>query len=182
MAFPKKYAETAARLRVPAGFLVAAVFLLLAQPTPRSFVAGVGIALCGLAIRAWAAGHLRKNLELTVSGPYAYVRNPLYLGSLIVALGCAVAGAHWGVGAVLAGFFVFFYLPVVGEEEGHLGKILPGYAEYRREVPRLRPRIPPYRGEARAFSFTQYRRNREYEALGAFLIVLAVLAAKLWLL
>lgn len=179
MAFPKKYAEWAARLRVPAGFAAAALLLVLARPGRSSLALGGALALLGLALRAWAAGHLRKNERLTASGPYAYVRNPLYLGSLIAAAGCAVAGASWMAGAAAAIFFAGFYLPVVEEEESHLEKILPGYRAYREQVPRLRPRLPPYRASSERFSASLYLKNREYQALAAFALVMALLAAKM---
>ena len=117
MAFPKQYAEFAARARVPLGFVIVALFLWLARPTMLSLIVGGLVALDGLLIRAWAAGHLRKNQELAVSGPYAYVRNPLYVGTLTVGIGFAVAGAHPAIGLALVVFFLALYLPVIEEEE-----------------------------------------------------------------
>ena len=81
------------RWRVPLGFACAAVFIVLARPTRLSLAAGGGVALVGLALRAWASGHIRKNDRLAVSGPYAHTRNPLYLGSFILGLGFTVAAA-----------------------------------------------------------------------------------------
>ena len=178
MAFPKKYAEFAARTRVPAGFAVLAAFLWFAQPTRESLVAGGAVALAGLAIRAWAAGHLEKNQRLATSGPYAHVRNPLYVGTLACGLGFAVAGARWGVGAALVAFFLAWYLPVVEEEESHLAKLLPGYGEYRRRVPSLVPALLPRYSGGAPFRCALYRRNREYHAAIAFAVALAALALK----
>lgn len=160
------------------GFVVAAAFLWLSRPTPQSILAGGTIALCGVAIRAWAAGHLRKNQQLAVSGPYAYVRNPLYVGTLLTGIGFGVAGAHLGIALVMVAFFLLSYLPVVEEEESHLRKILPGYDEYAERVPRLVPALSPrYRG-GEPFSGRLYVENREYQALVGFLVLLALLAAK----
>ncbi|MEZ5364386.1 MAG: isoprenylcysteine carboxylmethyltransferase family protein [Bryobacterales bacterium] len=181
MPFPKQYAEIAARTRVPAGFLVMAAFLWFAQPTPATMLLGVAIASAGLALRAWAAGHLAKNQKLATSGPYAHVRNPLYVGTLAVGIGFAIAGGRWSVGALLVLFFLLWYLPVVEEEERHLAKILPGYDDYRARVPQLIPALTPRYSGGESFQFALYRKNREYQALLAFLLTLAALAAKtLW--
>lgn len=179
MIFPKRYAAFAARTRIAAGFVVAATYLWFARPTWASLIAGDAIVAVGLGVRAWAAGHLRKNQALAVSGPYAYVRNPLYLGSLLAGIGFSLAGRHGGVAAAVLGFFLLYYLPVVEEEESHLAKILPGYDEYRRRTPRL---IPAFRGAPRSdlrFSGALYRKNREYEALIACLAANAALIAKI---
>lgn len=178
MPFPKKYAEFAARTRVTAGFLVAAAFLWLSRPTADSLLAGGAVALCGLAIRAWAAGHLRKNQQLAVSGPYAFVRNPLYVGTLLTGIGFGVAGAHLGIAIVMIAFFLLSYLPVVEEEESHLRKILPGYDEYARRVPRLLPALRPRYSGGERFSFDLYLKNREYQAFLGFLLLIAGLALK----
>jgi protein-S-isoprenylcysteine O-methyltransferase Ste14 len=178
MGFPKRYAELAARARVPAGFVVAAAFLAMAQPNGVSLAAGGTIALLGLALRAWAAGHLAKYESLSTSGPFAYLRNPLYAGTLIVGAGFAVAGARLGIGLALLAFFVLLYLPVIEEEESYLRDKFPEYAAYERRVPRLWPK--PARGGSSGgrFRFELYLRNQEYQAFGGFVVVMAMLAAK----
>ncbi len=178
MEFPKKYAEMAARTRVPAGFVVVAAFLWLATPTAASLAAGGAVGALGVAIRAWAAGHLAKNQQLATSGPYAHVRNPLYVGTLLTGVGFAMAGAQVAIGLALIVFFVLFYLPVVGEEERHLATILPGYDEYRRRVPRLWPALAPRYRDGRPFQLALYRRNREYQALLGYLATMALLLLK----
>ena len=178
MPFPKKYAEFAARLRVPAGFAVAAAFLWFAQPTWQSFTLGALVAITGLVLRAWAAGHLRKNQQLATSGPYAHVRNPLYVGSAVVAAGFGIAGAHLGVALALLAFFILIYLPVVEEEEAHIAKILDGFKDYRQRVPRFFPALTPQYPQPETFDPSLYLKNREYEAFIAFTIVMAVLLAK----
>ena len=178
MAFPKKFAEFAARTRVIAGFIVIGLFLWLSAPTPASVGIGGAVALIGVLIRAWAAGHLAKNQQLATSGPYAYVRNPLYVGTLVAGIGFGIAGAHWAIGVLLVAFFILYYLPVVEEEERHLAKILPGYDEYRLKTPKLLPRLTPaYVGGPR-FRPDLYLRNQEYQAFIGYLIVLAILTAK----
>lgn len=162
--FPKPYADTVARLRVPAGFILLAAFAWLSMPTFRALSFGVPLSVVGLAIRAWAAGHLAKNQRLAQSGPYAATRNPLYLGTLITALGLAVAGNS----ALLAGIFVMIflavYLPAIELEEQHLLQILPGYREFAARVPLLMPRWPANWGPDR-FSTALYWKNQEYKAL-----------------
>ncbi len=178
MPFPKRYAELAARLRVPAGFVVSALFLFLAQPTWTSLAIGGAVGLAGLALRAWAAGHLAKNEQLATSGPFAYTRNPLYVGTLIVGMGFAVAGAKAVTGVMLLAFFVLFYLPVVEEEQGHLRRLFPAYADYQRRVPKFFPRFTAVARSSGKFNPALYRKNEEYQALAAFVLVMGLLAAK----
>jgi protein-S-isoprenylcysteine O-methyltransferase Ste14 len=178
MPFPKKYAELAARTRVPAGFAVVVAFLWLATPTAATLAVGGVVGALGVAVRAWAAGHLEKNQELAVSGPYAHVRNPLYVGTLLTGVGFALAGAHIAIGLALIVFFVLFYLPVVDEEERHLAVILPGYDDYRRRVPRLWPSLTPRYRDGAGFRLELYLRNREYQALLGYLATMALLLVK----
>lgn len=168
MKFPKAYADFVARLRVPSGFLLVAAFAWLAAPTRESLVPGLAIAALGLGLRGWAAGHLNKNRKLAESGPYAFARNPLYLGTLTAALGLAVAARRWELGALFAAVFLGVYLPVIANEESHLRRLFPDYADYCRRVPALVPRRNPGRNRA-PFQWTLYRQNEEYQALLGFL-------------
>lgn len=165
------------RLRVPSGFLLAAAFLWLSEPSLQSLLISIPISAAGLMLRAWAAGHLAKNQELASSGPYAYTRNPLYLGTLITALGLAFAARRTDLAAMLVFLFVFVYVPVMQQEEMHLRKLFRGYGEYAERVPLLLPR-GRITGDTAAFSSALYRRNEEYKALAGYLVALAVLFAK----
>ncbi|MDX2178740.1 MAG: methyltransferase [Bryobacteraceae bacterium] len=167
--FPKRYADTVAKLRVPAGFLLLAAFLYLATPTLRSFFWGVPIAGVGLWLRGWAAGHLDKNRDLAQSGPYAWTRNPLYLGTLVTVLGLAVAAKRPLLAWIFWAVFSFVYLPVIQLEEEHLRKLFPKFGEYERRVPLLFPKLPENAPE-RAFEWRLYQQNEEYKALIAFSI------------
>ncbi|HEY7334217.1 MAG TPA: isoprenylcysteine carboxylmethyltransferase family protein [Bryobacteraceae bacterium] len=177
MSFPKPYADAVAKLRVPCGFLLAGAFLWFSNPSPASMAIGLPISALGLAVRAWAAGHLEKNLTLARSGPYARVRNPLYIGTLTVAAGLAVAAREWTLGLLFAAVFLLVYLPVVELEEQHLRRLFPDFEQYARAVPRLVPRF----GRApigKTFRWSLYRRNREYEALAGLLAGTVVLVWK----
>jgi len=177
VSFPKAYADRVAKLRVPCGFVLVAAFLWLSQPSWLSLAGGLPVSIAGLAVRAWAAGHLEKNLTLTDSGPYAHVRNPLYIGTLLVAAGLVVAARRWELGVLFAAVFALIYLPVVELEEQHLRKLFADYADYAKRVPKLLPRITAV-GAAKLFEWRLYRRNREYEALAGFLAGAAVLIWK----
>ena len=148
--FPKPYAIGVQRLRVPSGFLLAAIFLLLAQPQWWSLLAGLPLSAAGLALRTWAAGHLRKDESLVGSGPYAWTRNPLYLGTFLIALGCAIASAQPAVAAAVFALFFLIYVPVMEQEQEHLGRLFPAYAEYAARVPLLLPRRPATRSAVRS--------------------------------
>jgi protein-S-isoprenylcysteine O-methyltransferase Ste14 len=173
MSFPKRYADVVARLRVPAGFLLATAFLLLSQPSAESLAWGLPVSIFGMMLRAWAAGHLAKNQRLAATGPYAYTRNPLYLGTLLVALGMAVAARSTVLGMLFAAVFLFVYLPVIELEEQHLRKLFPEYDAYARRVPRLAIRIPPE--TPGSFDLALYLRNQEYRALVGYLAAILFL-------
>lgn len=167
--FPKPYADAVAKMRVPAGFVMVAAFAWFSHPDAHSLAVGLPASLLGIALRAWAAGHLAKNQRLAVSGPYSFTRNPLYLGTLLTALGLAGAARSYGLALLFAALFALVYLPAIELEEQHLKKILPGYEEFAARVPLLIPSWPSQFGPDR-FSFALYRKNREYEALGGWLV------------
>jgi len=181
MIFSKPYADRVAKLRVTCGFVLVAAFLWFSVPTLSSLAIGLPVALLGLALRAWAAGHLEKNSTLTDSGPYAWVRNPLYIGTLTAAAGFVIASRRWELGVLFAAVFVLIYLPVVELEEQHLRRLFPAYEEYAQRVPKLLPR-PPRRdgrsGNTKPFRFSLYKHNREYEAALGFLAGAALLVWK----
>lgn len=175
--FPKPYADLVQRLRVPAGFVLVIAFGWLSQPTFQSLAWGLPVSLIGLWLRAWASGHLEKNMRLAESGPYAYVRNPLYLGTLIVAAGLAIASRRWLLAALFAVVFLLIYLPAIQLEEQHLRKLFPSFAPYSQRVPALLPTLKPARAEGR-FRFRLYVRNREYQASLGFLLGAVFLLAR----
>jgi protein-S-isoprenylcysteine O-methyltransferase Ste14 len=179
-AFPKSYADRVARLRVPGGFVLVAAFAWFSRPTPASLAWSVPVSLVGLVLRAWAAGCLAKNRELAVTGPYAYTRNPLYLGTLLVAAGLVIASRQMGLAVLFAAVFALVYLPVIQLEEQHLRKLFPGYESYGARVPALWPRgrAWPERGSQKTFSWRQYWKNREYQAAAGYAAGLALLVWK----
>ena len=167
--------KIARRIRVPLGFLFAVAYIWLAHPTIRSVAAGSCILLIGLLVRTLASGHVKKNEQLANSGPYAYTRNPLYFGSLILAAGFAVASRSWWVALIAAAMFFAIYIPVIRGEEAFLRSHFPEFEEYARRVPRLFPRLRPHRGSATSFSWDLYWKHREYNAaIGAALMIAAM--------
>jgi protein-S-isoprenylcysteine O-methyltransferase Ste14 len=176
------------RWRVPLGFLCAALFLYLARPRPVTLAVGGALAVCGLLLRAWASGHIRKNDRLAISGPYAYTRNPLYLGSFIMGLGFMFAAGHywWLLGGIFMLLFLGIYLPVMRVESATLAELFgTEYARYAEAVPLFLPRLTPYRAGADAavkFDAALYVRYREYRAALGLVCAWGVLACKVWLL
>lgn len=155
------------RWRVPLGFLCAALFILFARPRPITLALGAPLSLVGLILRAWGSGHLRKNDALATSGPYAYTRNPLYLGSFIMGLGFTVASGRWWLGVLFVALFLGIYLPVMRVESATLAQLFDeSYGEYAEAVPVFLPRLTPYRSGQTIMSFDQslYLRYREYRA------------------
>src|ERR1700755_1310409 len=169
------------RRGVTAGFAMVAAFAWFSHPTWHSLAVGLPLSACGLALRAWAAGHLAKDQRLATSGPYSFTRNPLYLGTLVTALGLAAAARSGGLAILFATLFALVYLPAIELEEQHLLEILPGYASFAARVPLLLPRWPAGLGRGR-FSTALYRKNREYQALLGWSIgVVWLLVRALWL-
>ncbi len=173
-----EYSRIARRIRVPLGFVFAVLYFWLARPSWRSIALGAVGIVPGVLIRALASGHVRKNEALATSGPYAYTRNPLYLGSLLIGVGFAIAARSWWVGVVLVVMFFAIYLPVIRGEEAFLRGKFPEFEEYARRVPRMLPRITPARSgdEGGGFSMELYLKHREWNALlGSVLLTVALI-------
>lgn len=177
MRFPKPYADFVQRFRVSGGFVLLAAFVLASRPTFESILWGMPLCLTGMALRAWAAGHLAKNEQLAQSGPYAYTRNPLYLGSLIVTAGMIIAARSPALAILFSAAFLLIYLPVIQQESDHLRKIFPGYEAYANRVPMLLP-TPPAATDTAPFRIELYRRNKEWKAVWGWLVGVALLALK----
>jgi protein-S-isoprenylcysteine O-methyltransferase Ste14 len=174
-----------ARWRVRVSYPLAILVLWFARPTPRSILWGAPLGLLGLFLRARAAGHLHKQEVLTVTGPYAYTRNPLYFGSSILTLGASVAANSWLSAAILCAYFLLFYSIVMRREEVELRQHHgAAFDEYASTVPLFFPRLTPAKlsfAGAGSFSFAQYKKNHEYQAAIGFLLLLAVLLLIWWL-
>ena len=175
------------RLRLKAVWLLVIPFLWLADPRPGLLLAGALLAALGLAVRAWAAGVIHKERELSTGGPYAHTRNPLYVGSFLIGLGVTVAGGRWFFVAAFLLFFAWVYTRTIRSEAATLeGLFGESYREYARHVPAFLPRPTPWRRGERtparpAFTVDRWRRNREYEALLGVVAGFAFLFAKmLW--
>jgi protein-S-isoprenylcysteine O-methyltransferase Ste14 len=172
----------ARRIRVPLGFVFAAVFLWLARPTWLTMLTSLVLVAPGVWLRAYASGYVKKNAELTTSGPYAYTRNPLYLGSMMIAFGFAWASALWWIAVLLAVLFAVIYVPTIRSEEGYLREQFVGFDAYAAQVPRLLPRLtaaPTTQGTGR-FSRELYMKHREYNAaMGAAAIYAALAIGKM---
>jgi protein-S-isoprenylcysteine O-methyltransferase Ste14 len=170
--FPKPYADFVARARVPSGFLLLVAFAWLSRPSRLSMLIGLPISVLGLWLRAWATGHLAKDQQLARTGPYAYMRNPLYGGTLIVGAGILIAARNVLLGIIFIVAFSLIYLPVIELEEQHLREIFPAYAAYAAQVNRFFPVSRYHAGQAR-FSWSLYFRNEEYKAFIGFLLAAA---------
>jgi protein-S-isoprenylcysteine O-methyltransferase Ste14 len=171
------------RWRVRAGYPVALAFILLAKPSRASLIIGAAVGIVGLAIRASAAGFLRKHEGLATQGPYALTRNPLYFGSSILAVGLIIASHSIGAGALVAIYILLFYPAVMRREEAELRERYGDeFTAYAARVPLFWPRLGIAKssesGRAR-FSRQLYSQNHEYQATIGFALGLAVLWAKM---
>jgi protein-S-isoprenylcysteine O-methyltransferase Ste14 len=176
-----RWQSVARRIRVPLGFLTAALYLFelyRRAPQPVAVAWSLALVLPGLWLRAYASGYVKKNRELTVTGPYAHTRNPLYLGSMLMAAGFALALLSWPVALVLALVFAAIYVPVIASEERFLRATFPGFDSYCRQVPRLIPRLTSTAqpgAQTGSFSLSLYLQHREYNAvIGVLLLYLSL--------
>jgi protein-S-isoprenylcysteine O-methyltransferase Ste14 len=169
------------RYRVPLGFACALVFLFFARPTTWTLVVGAAVALPGVLLRAWASGHLRKNETLAITGPYAYTRNPLYLGSFLIGLGFTIAAGQVLLTIIFIVMILGIYLPVMRVESATLATLFgKKYDRYAKEVPLLFPQFSAYRRASDVqFDRALYLRYREYRAAIGVVIVWMLLAVKM---
>src|ERR1700693_5135538 len=173
------WSRVARRIRVPLGFIFAVVYIWLALPTRTSRIAGTLVLLPGLVLRGLASGHVQKDKQLTTSGPYAYTRNPLYLGSLMLAAGFAIAARSWWIVAVMLLMFAVIYVPVIAGEERYLRQTFPEYDDYAHHVPRMLTRLTHFGSQQSAYSSARYWKHREYQAIIGCAAVLGILVIKL---
>ena len=192
------------RLRLLSGWAMVPVYLIFARPTPILMAVGFAIALCGIFVRGWAAGAIRKNSELTTHGPYAFTRNPLYLGSFLLGLGVAIASGVIWILVVFVIFFAIVYGRTMRREETRLARLFGvEFERYASTVPRFLPRPAPWSdvtGEtsparpsaagvidanapaARGpFQLKRYFAHREYQALLGLAAMFLLLVVKLML-
>ena len=179
---PSKFVKFLQRIRVFSGFVIAIVFLVFSRPMPATLAAGIAIAAIGVLLRVWACGHLRKSSELDVSGPYAYTRNPLYLGTFIIALGFGVASGSWWLFLLISAYVGSIYFPVMNVEAVVLKERLGSeYIDYADNVPLLFPRLTAWKKSDRRFDFQLYLKNGEYNAAIGFAVASVFLALKSYL-
>lgn len=179
------WGRVARRIRVPMGFVFAVFFFWLARPTVLFLLLSLILVAPGLLLRGYASGYVQKNEELTVSGPYAHTRNPLYLGSMMIAFGFALAARSLWIAGAMVLLFLAIYVPVIRSEEEYLRGKFAGFAAYAARVPPLLPRLTPAREAGSAgvqFSAALYRKHREYHALiGAASMYAALILKLVWM-
>ena len=178
------FEQVARRLRLPLGFALAVLYLVFGPPpTPLTLLVGGALALLGLAMRAWAAGHIVKNDRLATTGPYAHTRNPLYFGSFLIAAGFAIA-AHWSLLLVVVAFFVLVYGPTIEKERVKISAMFPeAYSRWEQNVPAFIPRPTAWRdpavGGPERFSPSLYMRHGEWKAALGFILAVAWLVLRM---
>jgi len=167
------------RWRVRAASIGLILAIIFARPDLTSFLTGLGICFLGLLIRTWSAGHLRKEKELAISGPYQYTRNPLYLGNFMIGISVAFASRSWWVFGYFAAYFLLFYPLAIKKEMERMKELFPGeYDEYKKKAPLFFPTWKSFSFSGKnKFSWKLFRKNKEWRALiGAFLfwVILAL--------
>jgi len=164
-------AQRLARWRVPLGWLAGIAALVLARPTWSSWSTGFAVALIGEGVRVWAAGHLEKSREVTTSGPYRWMRHPLYVGSTVLALGVVIAVHSYLVAALAALYLGTTISAAIRTEEAFLRRAFGhDYDRYARAE---------HGGAARRFSLERAVRNKEYRAVLGTLAGFGLLALRM---
>jgi len=177
------WSRVARRIRVPLGFFFAALYLWLARPTPLFMALSLLLVVPGIWLRAYASGYVKKNAELTITGPYAHTRNPLYVGSMLIAFGFALASRSLWIAIALILLFALIYLPVIRSEEAFLRSKFTSFDAYAARVPRLVPRLTPAPTDSLdsgSFSPDLYKKHREYNALIGAVAIYAALALRIY--
>jgi protein-S-isoprenylcysteine O-methyltransferase Ste14 len=155
-------------VRVTVGYALGLLTLALARPSLSSLAAGFSVGVLGELIRLWASGHIEKTEKLATGGPYAHTRNPLYVGSTLLALGVAIAAASVIVVAAVVVYFAVFYPAVIAEESRFMrGKFGADYDAWSREVPAFFPRLTPGGARTSRFSWERVNKNREWRTVCA---------------
>jgi len=169
------------RIRVPLGFAMSILLLILARPTPISIMIGSGIVIIGILIRGWAAGHIHKYERLAVTGPYSFTRNPLYFGSFLLAAGFAIASGVWWIALIVGIAYLAIYFPVMRVEEEDLSKRFgPDFDEFQANVPLFIPRLTPWKKMDAEFDFQLYLKHKEYKAAVAAALAIGILVLKMY--
>ena len=180
---PLTWSRVARRIRVPLGFFFAALYLWLARPTPLFMALSLLLVVPGIWLRAYASGYVKKNAELTITGPYAHTRNPLYVGSMLIAFGFALASRSLWIAIALILLFALIYLPVIRSEEAFLRSKFTSFDAYAARVSRLVPRLTPAPTDSLdsgSFSPDLYKKHREYNALIGAVAIYAALALRIY--
>jgi protein-S-isoprenylcysteine O-methyltransferase Ste14 len=167
------------RYRVAAGWLLGVVVLVLARPTATSILLGLPLALVGEGIRIWASGHIEKTKTLATGGPYAHTRHPLYVGSVLLALGVGVASASVWVVLAVGVYFLAFFPAVMREESDFLARKFPEeFAAWSAEVPPFWPRLTPGGPRSSRFTWSRVSLNREWRTALALFAITALIYAR----
>ena len=167
------------RLRIPIALTLALLLLFFAKPSFATVTIGCTLAFVGLCIRAWAAGHIRKDHTLAISGPYAYTRNPLYFGSFLLGAGFACASGVWWIGLVFVTYFFSVYIPVMQAEAVDLTKLFgANFQAYVASVPLFFPCLTTSVRSDNHFDVSLYLRHREYRVIIGFVLASIFLVAR----
>lgn len=171
------------RWRVRGGFIGILLAIVLAKPNLTSILIGIAVSLIGLSVRTWASGHLKKEKELTILGPYQYTRNPLYLGNLILGISVVVGSRSWWMLAIFSAYFLLFYPVAVKNEKERMRKLFPQeYEDYKRKVPLFFPSLKHLSSPHKSrFSWKLYKKNKEYRALTGAALFWTIMIGKMLL-
>ena len=168
------------RLRIPVALFLAVSLIVFAKPSLTTLSLGCSLAFLGMCIRAWAAGHIRKDQTLAVSGPYAYTRNPLYFGSFLLGTGFACASGVWWVGVVFIVYYLFVYIPVMQAESVDLTRLFGSdFKTYVASVPMFFPSLSTSVRSENHFDWKLYLRHREYQVIVGFVLAVSFLVARI---
>lgn len=170
----RRWAHLRDSLRQSLGLVMVAVWTAFSQARPGWWQLGAALAVIGILVRLWASGYIKKNRQLATDGPYAFVRHPLYVGNLLIAVGFAIACGLWWAWLMLLVFWLIFYPNAIRQEDAKLERLFgDAWGSWRAETRALLPRLSPYRPdgpEISPWSFTQSLRSNGEPVIAAFLV------------
>ncbi|WP_168059318.1 methyltransferase family protein [Candidatus Manganitrophus noduliformans] len=168
------------RNRIIVSLLLGGALWFLSRPTLLSIAAGAPFVILGEAIRTWSSGHIRKNQELATTGPYAFTRNPLYLGSGMMGFGFILMGRSWGLLLLFLMFFALIYhFTILREEEKLSARFGSQFSAYAESVPRFFPRWSAWRQVETGFDWGLVLKHREHRTWLGIVVILALMMIRM---
>lgn len=177
------YYHKIAKYRVSFSLLFVIMYIFISRPAFQFLPFALSLIMIGEALRLWASGYLRKGVKLANSGPYAFVRHPLYIGNFFLGLGFILLAWNLLLLFIFISFFIFFYFCTIKAEDEELLKSFgQEYLDYKKQVPLILPRLRSFKGEKEKYNWALIRKNREHKTIIGLVLIFAIQLLKTYFL